>query len=368
MRLDFDRTTIIFIIFVLIIAGIFGVNQFVLSQPPIEITIATDPLAEDWLKAAASEFNDSNTLVNGTRRAVVSVQVVDDLDVWRGSIGWSSSNRPDGWLPSYSASLDFIPPTLAFETTHASTARTPLVWGGFDNRVAIITEDSTRSFDWDAVQTVAAAQRWVNLGVANDQSNVNMAINYPTSSMSGIGVMLSATANHAASGSVTTADLNNAEFETWFAPIADSMLNSQRIGGNPAQVMASRGTTVADYGLLPESQWLTQLSGLTDDGGFTFAYPAYQFQLDFPLVRWNDSTTESIKADAVTAFGDFLIGERGQALAMAYGLRPITGEPSDTDALFTAGQPYGILLMPDYGTELRLTNRNLADALIRLVD
>ena len=100
MRLQFDRTTIIFLLFVIIIAVIFGVQQVVQRQPPLEITIAVDPLAEDWVKAAANAYNSSTPVVNGTTRVQVSVIVVDDLDVWYDTSSWTSNNHPHGWLPA----------------------------------------------------------------------------------------------------------------------------------------------------------------------------------------------------------------------------------------------------------------------------
>ena len=361
MRFQFDRTTLVFLLFVIIVAAIFGVQQVVQRQPPIEINIAVDPLAEDWVRAAATDYNNSTPLVSGTTRVQVAITVTDDLDVWRGNPNWTSNNHPHGWIPSSSLSLDYAPTNLPFVSVVDSLARTPLVWGGFNNRVQVITVNDTRAFDWTAVQEIAVAQRWDNGG------NVNMAMNWPSSSMAGVGALLSAAGSFHSTETVNRDLLNDAAFASWFQPLDDSVRNSQRIGGSPAEAMAARGTGVADFALLPESQWLNSAEGLADKG-FTFRYPAYQFVLDFPMAQWDDAATTATERAAVKSFADFLRGSQGQALAIAKGLRPVSGELDSSATLFTNAEAQGIQLIPDYDLLVHPADRNTTDALIRILE
>lgn len=367
MRLEIDRTTIVFVLFLVIIGAIFGINQLVQNQPPTTITVVVDPLAESWARAAAEAFNATNPVVNVTTRLRVEISIADDLDVWRTNPGWTVTDHPDGWLASTSASPTYLPASLPFVVVQPTTARTPLVWGAFDSRYAVITAGGL-PLDWEAVYAAADAQRWANLGVSNDPGNVNMALNWPSSSMSGVGVLLTAAATYSDSTSVDRAMLTDSAFREWFAPLADSMLNARRIGGSPALAMATRGTAAADYALLPEVQWLNDLSGLVNDRRVTFSYPARQFVLDFPLSAWSDSQSDNGRRAGVEAFGEFLRGERGQALAVEHGLRPVNGEPATGAALFERGVPHGILLQPDYGQQIAAPDRNTVDSLIRLVE
>lgn len=367
MRLEFDRTTIVFVLFLVIIGAIFGINYLMQNQEPTSITIAVDPLAEEWARAAAEAFNASSPIVNVTTRLRVEITVADDLDVWRGNPGWSATSRPDGWLASSSASVSYLPASLPLVVVQPSTARTPLVWGAFDSRLAVMLADG-QLLDWQVVQTTAAAQRWENLGVANDPATINMALNWPSSSMSGVGVLLTAAGSFAQSTSIDRDLLADAAFSAWFAPLADSMLNARRIGGSPVQAMATRGTAVADYALLPESQWLKGLAGLVNDRRVTFSYPAHQFMLDFPLAAWSDAETDATRKAGVEAFGAFLIGEAGQALAVEHGLRPVSAEPTSDASLFAAALAQGILLEPDYGQLVQAPDRGTVDALIRLLE
>ncbi|MDQ7025233.1 MAG: substrate-binding domain-containing protein [Anaerolineae bacterium] len=361
MRLQFNRTTFIFFLFVIIIAAIFGIQEVVQRQPPLEITITVDPLAEAWARAAAAEYNDSTQLVNGTTRIQVAITVTDDLDVWRGNPNWNSSNHPDAWIASSSLSATYIPTSLPFTPVVTSLARTPLVWGGFGNRVAVLTNNDLQAFDWTAVQTVATNQRWESGG------NVNMAINWTTSSMSGVGALMTAIAHQSNSTTITRDLINDAAFETWFTPIHDSVRNAERIGGSPAEAMASRGTTVADFALLPEVQWLQSIDSLVADG-FTFSYPTYQFILDFPILSWDDAQTTDKQREAVQSFANFLISNRGQTLAIENGLRPANSDPDSTATLFANAQAYGIQLTPDLTQIVQPDNRNTSEAIIRILE
>lgn len=359
MRFDIDRATIVLVIFVILIVAIFGINQFVQSQPPFEISVVVDPLAEDWIMDAAQQYNNSNAIINNTVRVQVTIQVSDDLDVWRGNPGWNSQNHPIGWIPSSSISLDFAPSGLPFEVLDASLAYTPLVWGGFQNRVAVITEDSTQAFDWASAQAVADNSSW------SDGGFVNMAINWPSSSMAGLGAISSAVATYQNSAEITRSTLTDSSFSTWFQAIEDSVLNSERLGGNPAQAMASRGSSAADFALLTESQWLTQVNSLSSSG-FVFAYADYQFPLDFPIALWSDTQTTANERAALQSFANYL--SANEQIALAHGLRP-TGTVLDSNAtLFTQAAPYGILLEVPVTQTISNIDRGTADALILLVD
>lgn len=361
MRFEIDRTTGVLVIFLLIIGGLFGYNYFVEQQPAQEFSIAVDPLAEDWAREAATAFNQASPLING-QRVSINVTTIDDYDVWRENPGWNPADHPIGWLAASSASLDYISTSLPFEVVTASTARTPLVWGGFSERVTVLTQDGERPFAWDAVQQTVAAIRWSELGAQG--GNINMAIDNVNSSMAGLGALLTAFANYGGNSMPDAALLRDDAFMTWYTPIVESLLNSQRIGGSPAEAMATRGSTQADFALLPEVEWLKSAQALRE-AGFNFSYPAYQFMLDFPLSAWQDAQTTDLQRGTVAAFGEFLLREDMQALAVSHGLRPANAEPDESATLFVQARAAGILLEPDYGLAVQAPSRSDADAIIR---
>src|SRR5262245_911854 len=154
------RGPIIVIVFILAAAIVVGASQFFRSQAPIEFTVAVSPLAEPWIRGAVDSFNATSPLVNGTRRIHFNVQVIDDTAVWQGQSGWTAASHPDAWIPATSTSVEYAAgaPPLSFRTVTASLARTPLVWGGFSDRLDVLTHQGANPFDWQTVQAATAFQ------------------------------------------------------------------------------------------------------------------------------------------------------------------------------------------------------------------
>ncbi len=354
------RGTIVFIIFILIVAGIIGLSQFFRSQPPLNFTIAVDPLGEAWLRAQVERFNAGNPIVNNTQRISFSVQTMSDVAVWAGSAPWTFESHPTAWLPAYSGSLAYVPSNAPFREARPSVARTVLVWGAFASRGAVLSDDGV--LDWAQVARAAQAGSWSALGGAADWQFFKLAFNRPSSAIVGVGVLISAAGHHA--GEKTLTRDNIATFSEWFSPIYNSVPNFQTLGANPAQAMATRGTSITDAAILAESQWLLALGDLRAGEAIQFSYPASQVVFDFPLAIWDDNLTSAEARAAVAALGDFLLGAEAQGALAAYGLRPAQADPSAEDALFAAGLPYGISLAPDLSGAVSPPDRNIITQLL----
>lgn len=363
------RSTIILVLFVLIAGGLIGLSQFLRSQPPYTLEVAVDPLAEDWLRAAAARFNESNaTLPGSSQRVVVNISSMADLRVWQGQAGWSTTAHPTGWVPASSDALRSVDVTMPFRPYEASLARTPLLWGGFASRVDLITQQGTQPFDWDAVAAAAAAERWQNLGAPANWGNVNMGLLWPASSLAGVAVLESAAIQQQGRSTLDRTALSSSGFRAWFDPIAASMNNARRLGESPAQAMAARGATVADFALLPESLWLRSLGELSQrQEAMIFAYPAAQKLLDFPLAIWEDAETDANERAALRAFADYLLSDAVQTLAAEYGLRPVLLPLTGAEPLFAAGLPFGIALEAPPGNLAALSRPDI-ESLLRLLN
>src|SRR5690349_16704911 len=96
------RGIIIVLLFIVVVGGILAVSQLIRQQPPLEITVAVDPLGAAWVRSAAESFNAGENLV-GTQRIQVNVIEVSDVDVWRGDAAWRSDNHPAAWIPASAA-------------------------------------------------------------------------------------------------------------------------------------------------------------------------------------------------------------------------------------------------------------------------
>ena len=354
--------TIIVIIFVLVAAAVVGVSQFLQNQPPAEFTVVVNPLAEDWLRDAVARFNDSQPVVNATQRIRFNVTVMDDIAIWQNTPNFTLENHPAAWLASSGASVTYAE---RFDPLIPSLARTPLVWGGYTSRVDVATDEGAMPFDWQAVQQVGDAEAWSSAGGPRNWQFLKLAFPKADMNMSGLAVLFSGTATYAENGDISGGATRDGAFRNWMAPMIDAVPNFQTLGTDPAAAM-TRGPSTAEMALLPESQWLNNLRGLIDEGGdsFIFSYPAYQFELDFPLARWRSPASE-IEPLAVQALADWLAQPEQQNRAVAHGLRPPTSEPDETASLFAAAAPYGIVLEPAGSTPVQAPSRTEAAALLQ---
>ncbi|MDX2162316.1 MAG: substrate-binding domain-containing protein [bacterium] len=347
------RGTIFIVLFLVIAAAIVGASTFLRAQPPVGVRIAVHPLAADWVRAAAGRFNAGEPVVNGTTRIVVNIEPIDDLAVWNANAPWTASNHPDGWIPALAASVDYAAASrISFTTVVPSVGQSMLLWGGFTGEVNAITENGTRTFDWSALQT--------NIGT------VNPALPHPTRTVQGLAVLLSAAAHYAETEFLDAALLGD-DFRQWVRPILEAVPNYNTLGSSPAQTLAARGPSAGGVALLPETEWITSLTGFnaSQTDPIRLNYPLYNVLFDFPLARWNglndagspqDLNSAAIAA-GVDAFGAFLMSDAERANAEAEGLRTGIIQPPTAD-VFVNAQRYGAVNMPDLSHPVQLPERN----------
>lgn len=362
------RSTVVVIIFALVAAVVVGISQFLRAQPPLELTVAVSPLAERWVRPAVERLNATEPVVGATRRLRFSVTVVDDLTVWGDErrVNWTPENHPAAWIPAASVSVDYaVNARFPFTVVADSVARTPLLWGGFASRVDVLTGDGAEPFDWQAVAAAAEAQSWAALGGSSNWQFVKLAFDRPDQAMSGFAVLLTGAAAYADSADVTQATTNSADFRAWFEPVGDSVANFNTLGADAAAAMASRGASVAEIGLLPESRWLTNLDGLVRHEPVVLAYPAYPFVFDFPVVRWDDSSVGDEEAEAARVLANWLLADAQQTAALDAGLRPADGAVPEDARLFSAAFDYGVLPDPDLSTAAAGLSRTEAQRLLQ---
>lgn len=361
------RGTIFILLFILIAVGIVAASQFMRAQPPLEITIAVDSLAADWVQDAVRALNESNPVVNATRRLQFKVTVIDDLDVWRGERKWTQDSHPDVWIASSSASVAYAQANGLPVVGSADTlAHTPLVWGGYVSRVNVVTEEGAKPFDWAGVEGTAKVVRWG--AMSNGDASwgfVKLGFAQPDRKMGGLAAVFSAVG--AFSQSTTSSKLNDDSFRNWLKPVVEAK-PSFYVRGDPIDQMTN-GPSTLEIALLPESMFLNRLNGLlvNEQQRFKFSYPAYQFQLDFPMVSWQSIQTTTDETAAVGVLHDWLVSEAQQAKVAKYGLRPASGEPKPTDDLFAAAIPYGIELTPDYGKAVQVPSLGDVQGLLQWV-
>ena len=367
------RGTIFIFLFILFAAGIIGASQFLRSQPPLLVTIAVNPLADSWVRAAAAEFNATQPITSTARPVQIVVQTVNDLDVWANEnlFNWTAttSPHPAAWIASMSAAVDYAE-RYPFEIAEPSLAQTPLVWGGFSSRMnALIDPQEIVPLSWRAVNEAVEAGTWANYtGGTEISGNVSPAFNRPTRTMPGFAAVISAAAEYFDSPTPSSANLSANDFRTFVAPIFSSVSNYSTLGDSAAGAMAARGMTVGQFALLPESEWLTNLRGQLIGGDpLVLAYPAYAVIFDFPFALWTGDTTPD-GGDARAAaeqFAAFLLTPAQQTTAQRYGLRTAAGDfVTAGDSLFAAAVGYGLSADPVILGTARMPGRSDAERLL----
>lgn len=356
------RGTIVLVLFVLIAAGIIGASYLLQSQPTLTFTVAVDPLIEDWAQAAVSAFNATNPVVGAGRRIQFSVNTIDDVRVWSGTSTWTAAAHPNGWLAASSLSVDYAGSrNIPLQVVAASVAKTPLIMGAYVSRANVLSDTA---LTWDDLANAATVENWEALGGQPGWQFVKLAFSLPDQTISGFPVLLSAAANFHQTAQLSSAQLTDPDFRNWFIPIVNSVSNFNSIGQDAAAYTA-RGTASVDVALAPESQWLHNLSGIIRNEDVRFSYPAYSFVYDFPLARWDDSTTTDDERLAIDRLSGWLLNPEQQALLPDFGLRPVNFMIAENDTRFFEGQRFGIELNPSFDNTIQAQAINDTQLLLR---
>ena len=353
------RGSVFVILFVLVAAIIIGASQFLRSQPPLEVTIAVSPLAEDWVRASADAFNATNPLLGSGQRIAIRVQPVDDPAVWGDNARtFSAQEHPAAWIPALTASVDYaVELRLPVATITPATARTLLVWGIFESRAAVAQPDDA-PLDWPRVQELAEMESWAS--VPGGQANwgfVKLIFSRPATTAGGLGVLFSGAGAFYDTADLATATLSDNAFRAWMQPVIDSVPNFNTLGADPAAAL-TRGPSTGEIALLPESQWLVQLNGIVQRESVRFSYPKYAVVYDFPVALWDAPEMTDIERDAVYRFADWLLQPAQQEGAIAFGLRPVSWDADAQAPLMAAAIPYGITPDLDLAATITAPTRN----------
>jgi hypothetical protein len=321
------RGTFVIILFVLVAGAIIAATTLLRSQPALEITIATDPLAEQWVRDAALTYNESGATVGVGRRVRVLVVTRSDTQVLQ--TPWAPNDQPVGWIPAWS-SLAAVSrgSTVTTQVVANSLARTPLVWMSYANREADIPDVS-----WQGIQEVA------------DSEQINLAFSLPPNSVQGLASLISAVADYHQTGILSDSMLSDSAMRGWLMPLIESVPNFNTLGPNVALYVAGPQGGAVDAAIAPESQWLsgTTLNTLTAKGQPRFAYPTFPVVFDFPFITLRDIATTDDEISAAQSFAAYLSSPAQQQNLERFGLRPAQSDPLPTSTVFGPAQQYGIV-------------------------
>ncbi len=327
------------------------------NTAPITLTVAVSPVGADWIEDAAKTYNAERRRVEG-RMVEVRVTRQDSLPVWNGSGVWSVRDHPVVWIPEMAQSVTYANEIgMNFAIRQPSLASTVMLWGAPSDRAQVL-ETQSGQMNWSAVQRASAEAQWAGIGGQQDWGFVKPGFAQPDRYMSGVAALLIATAEFHTQADLSAALLNDRTLIAWLKPVFESVPNFASLGMSPAKEIATRGTSVADVALLPESEWLINYRGLTAKvGSMTLVYPAYQVWFDFPFAVWDGANVTAPERAAANDFLNFLLSAPRQRQAAAFGLRGADGIPVDT-TLFDAASLAGVVAGRPVGELIQLPSRN----------
>jgi hypothetical protein len=328
---------------------------------PIEVRLIVAPAAHDWVIEAADRFNAEDHRLN-RRPITIRVTRQDGLGVYRQLASTGLSPAPSAWIAEGSFTLDLV--NLAARqasgqaafTAEGSIAQSPLMWGSFADRAAVI-DARFSGLNWAALHGASLAPNgWSSLGGQPQWGFFKLALSDPNESAEGLAALLSAAAEFHAKSELSTGDINDARFQQWAQTLIDAVPNFANLGAEPGQALAVRGPSAGDAGLLLESDWLRAAEGLSNWQPLILRYAASAVNFDFPFGVWVGPEPEVVGSDAARQqsnrqaeqeaallFRDYLVQDAQQRRAEAFGLRPASGSATNADgSLFARWVALGI--------------------------
>ncbi len=337
-------------------------------RPTLQVEISVNPLAYAWINEQATAFNAQQNQVEGQSFQILVTQQ-DSIDVWQTGSLWTAAKHPVAWVPESAFVFDYAAETgLRYDVVSPSLVSTSLIWGVFADRADALKRVG-QTIDWESLQKAVDAGTWSSLGGQNNWGAVKAAFARPSKSTAGYAVLLAAAAAYAQTDQLTAQTMNDPSFQLWFSSMIDAVPNFASLGQQPVSALASRGSSIADFALAPESDWLLYYSTISGRQPLRFAYPAYEVTFEMPLAIWSGSETTSAERGAVQQFANFLQQTPAQQQAALRGLRPTKLDLSSvTGSPFAAASSAGITLTPPAGKSVKAPPRTAALSTLRWFD
>ncbi|MFQ5613005.1 MAG: hypothetical protein ACE5H9_12825 [Anaerolineae bacterium] len=320
-----SRNRIFFVIVVGLALAFVGVafvaerlDLFVLpTRQALPIQVWVSPALHDWAEAAAADFESSRPGATVEIRVVDSLSFSDEFRRAEKAIQDGAADPgalPEAWLPeaSFVVGLARAQANVPFEATGQPVAYSSLVWGAFASREQVLVQ-RLGALNWQTVHEAAVVAAWEELGGDPSWRFFKLVIASPTRSPEGLAALLAAAATYHNRPDLDVSDVNDPAFLAWLVEVVESVPSFNTLGPNPAQEMATRGSSIGDVGLLTEAAW--RRSGLLGRQDFVTASPQFTLRLDYPYTLRTDLAPGSAERDLAEAFGRFLLQEAQAGLA-----------------------------------------------------
>ena len=282
---------------IIVVVGMFaGVYFFADSlnlptgQPTVAIRVVVAPSIKPWADQAAQSFNQANP------KTQIEIIEADSLIPESQFSANPQVSPPAAWLAEATFVVDMARNGgLPFDDARP-VAGTSLAWGAFADKQEKFTQQYG-TFGWESIHAKAVAP----------DDFLTVVIASPRNTAGGLAALVSATAAHLNTETLSGAEVNQAT--PW---LTETFKDNTRILPTPAEAFATaQGRSIGDAGLLPVAAW--HRAGLQDrakEFAITPAQPDVTLDYPFAILTGSQATPEGQQAAA--AFRDFLLSEPQQ--------------------------------------------------------
>ena len=408
-----NRTRMIFIGILLLALVIVGVSlalggndaqtpaALTVERPDaVTVRVLTALPVEPWVRAAADDFNRSDTLVDGVP-VQVEIMAADGLTAlgrWdRNEYGaLESTVRPEELTPAQQSALDEFPTAwipdsrYLVELANASykerlgrdvfltdgeyrarpIAISLFAWGLYSSRGDVL-EENLGEINWSTIHDAAIAKGgWPELGGDPSWGFFKLVVPNPNKNVGGLAAMVAMAGEYYDRTDISVEDVTNPEFQAWLRELMGAVTDFSSTSAYTAEDFALFGYSVGDGGQLLESDLLQNMQGIQTrwEDPLRVYYPTYVTWFDFAFTVWVGPETSALEKYAALAFQRFLLSPEQQENALDYGLRPADPEiPVDAsaDSLFVKWEEQGAQSVVPRTSAMRSPDRDVLLTLLR---
>ncbi|MFT5196905.1 MAG: hypothetical protein ACI9EW_000493 [Cellvibrionaceae bacterium] len=252
------------------------------------IEVAVSPKLFEWVQAAATDFNDSNSQIT------VTVTEVDSKRI-DSALGAGIESLPDVWIPE----AGFVAQqngSATYNRSGESVASDKLLWAKPANQ--------PYALDWQMLHDAAVNDRQFNIALPSANNTTAIA------------TCLSAANTFHQTTELDFALANDSALKAWFNEIRDAIPNQT----DPYAQLVRRPPAI-------DVVMITASEGVELNADFETASPLFDITFDYPYVTrstWAELSADdaAAKQTAVDRFFEALNASSAQSDLAAYGLSP----------------------------------------------
>lgn len=291
------------------------------ARPPIVVTIWYGTEKQDWLEEARARFAATNPTYAG-RPIQIELKGLGSREMAERAAqqNWGSDTPPTALSPASAFWLDLA--RVGVAEAPRPLVLSPLVVVGWDERAKVLWPSAPRDLWQDLHAAIANPAGWKGLGGAESWGPVKLGHTRPLTSNSGAqALLLMAYGFYGKRDGLSTADVNNPEFQTWLKEIEDGVPSFGDSTGTFMDDVVRYGPAKYDFGIVYEHLALRSMAAA--QGKLRIFYPPATLLSDHPFAVLQGDWVAPEQRAAADQFRDFLLSRPIQELALQYGFRPV---------------------------------------------